>query len=462
VIGTMIGSGIFLTPTSILVQVNSVGASLCIWAATGVLVTMGSLCYCELALMIKKSGGEYNYIRAAYGDVMAYLFAWTSIIVTKPSSFAIISLGFAQYVTEPFYPGCEVPATIQKLAAVFCIMTITLANCISVKLSNSIQVFFTGAKLLMVVAICVGGIVLLAQGETQNFQDPFEGTSTKFEDWILAFYGGLWSFDGWNQMNFVTEEITNPERNFPVTILAGIPSVTVLYILMNVAYFTVLNKTQMLSSDAVAIKFGDKVFGPAAFLVPVAVACSTFGAANGSAFTGARLTYVAGRNGHMWSVFSYISVERLTPQPAVILNTFISLLMIIPDSSTFSTLIDFFTFASWIFYGLSFFSVVVLRFRHPNWKRPYRVWIWVPIVATIFASLIVFVPLIFEWQWGYLLATLIILLGLVFYVPLVHYKKVPGFLKPTTAFLQQVLEIVPPPSEADTEPIELDTDQPRC
>jgi len=262
-------------------------------------------------------------------------------------------------------------------------------------------------------------------------------------------------------MNFVTEEITDPERNFPITIMFGIPAVTVLYILMNVAYFTVLNKTQMLASDAVAIKFGDKVFGPAAFLVPVAVACSTFGAANGSAFTGARLTYVAGRNGHMWSLFSYISVERLTPQPAVLLNTFISLLMIIPDSSSFSTLIDFFTFASWIFYGMTFFAVVVLRYRKPNWKRPYRVWIWVPFVATIFSALIVVVPLT-AWNYGYLVAMIFILLGLVFYVPLVHYKKVPSFLKNVTAFLQEVFEVVPPPPETDTEPIELETDQPFC
>nr|XP_002119371.1 b(0,+)-type amino acid transporter 1-like [Ciona intestinalis] len=449
VVGTMIGSGIFMSPASILIHAHSVGASLCIWAACGVLATFGAMSYIELGLMIKKSGGEYQYLKAAYGEVAAFLFAWTSIIVTKPSSFAIIAIGFAQYVTAPFYPGCTPPATIQKCAAAFCILIISLINCFSVKLSNFVQIFFTAAKLLIIASIIIGGFVMLGQGHTENLTNGFEGSAKSFSAIAVAFYSGLWSYDGWNQLNFVTEELQNPVRNFPLTIMIGIPMVTVLYILVNIAYFTVMTPSEIISSSAVAITFGDRVFGPASFIVPVAVACSTFGAANGSAFTAGRLTYAAGRNGHMLKLFSYISVTKLTPSPALIFNSFIALLMIIPDASNFSTLIDYFTFASWIFYGATFLSVIVLRFRKPEWKRPYRVFIAIPAICFITSCYLIVAPIIDSPQLAYLYAAIFIIAGLVFYFPLIYFKKVPPFMEPLTSFLQQVLEVVPPPDMED-------------
>uniref|UniRef100_H2ZQ50 b(0,+)-type amino acid transporter 1 n=1 Tax=Ciona savignyi TaxID=51511 RepID=H2ZQ50_CIOSA len=502
VVGTMIGSGIFMSPASILVYANSVGASLCIWAGCGVLATFGAMSYIELGLMIKKSGAEYQYLKAAYGDVAAYLLAWTSIIVTKPSSFAIIAVGFAQYVTTPFYPGCLPPATVQKCAAAFCILLITLINCFSVKLSNFVQIFFTAAKLLIIAAIIVGGFVMLGQGHTENLTNAFEGSATSFSAIAVAFYSGLWSYDGWNQLNFVTEELDNPVRNFPLTIMIGIPMVTVFYILVNIAYFTVMTPSEIIASSAVAITFGDRVFGPASFIVPVAVACSTFGAANGSAFTASRLTYAAGRNGHMLKLFSFISVERLTPSPALIFNvryisiylptltvlychlnawvgpralrfyfvvlsyccrkmklsifsrytrtliyengSFIALLMIIPDASNFSTLVDYFTFASWIFYGATFLSVLVLRYRRPDWERPYRVFLPIPAICFIASLYLIVAPIIESPQLAYLYAAIFIVAGLIFYFPLIYFKKVPPFMG---SFLQELLEVVPPPAE---------------
>ncbi|CAK8682350.1 unnamed protein product [Clavelina lepadiformis] len=453
VVGTMIGSGIFMSPANIISNVGSVGSSLCIWAACGVLSTLAALSYVELGLMIRKSGGEYQYLKEAYGDLVGFLLAWTSIIVTKPSSFAIIAIGFAQYVTAPFYPGCTPPDTIMKCAAAFCILTISTINCFSVKLSNFVQIFFTGAKLLIIAAIIIGGFVMMGQGKTENITNGFENSISSFSAVALGFYSGLWSYDGWNQLNFVTEEIKNPVKNFPIAILIGIPMVTVLYILVNIAYFTVMTPSEIIASSAVAITFGDRVFGPASFIVPVAVACSTFGAANGSAFTAARLTYAAGRNGHMLNIFSYISVTRLTPSPALIFNSFIALLMILPNSSNFSTLIDYFTFASWIFYGATFLSVIVLRIRRPKWERPYKVWIVIPAICTAAAVYLIIAPIVEQPSLAYLYAACFILAGLIFYFPLIYFKKVPPFMEPLNAFLQELLEVVPPPDipDLDTE-----------
>uniref|UniRef100_H2Z9J4 b(0,+)-type amino acid transporter 1 n=1 Tax=Ciona savignyi TaxID=51511 RepID=H2Z9J4_CIOSA len=475
VVGTMIGSGIFLSPAGILAKAESVGASLCVWAGCGVLATLSSLSYTELGLMIQKSGGEYQYLKAAYGEVAGFLVVWTSVIVSKPSSFAIIAVGFAEYVTTPFYPGCTPPTSIQKCAAAICILLITAINCIHVKLANFVQIFFTAAKLLIIVAIIVGGFVMMAQpGGTDNFSNAFEGSATSFSAIAVAFYGGLWSYDGWNQLNYITEEIEKPNKNFPLAIMIGIPLVTVFYILVNIAYFAVMTPSELLQSNAVAITFGDRVFGPASFLVPVAVACSTFGAANGSAFTAGRITYAAGRGGHMLEIFSYISVTRLTPSPALIFNvrceynrfiqavivyiyvlrifaiilqSFISLIMIIPDSASFSTLIDYFTFASWIFYGASFLAVIILRIRKPEWKRPYRVWIVIPAICFIASLYLIVAPIIEEPQLAYLYATIFILAGLLFYFPFIYFKKVPPFMEPLTIFLQEVMEVVPPPEE---------------
>uniref|UniRef100_F6WN12 b(0,+)-type amino acid transporter 1 n=1 Tax=Ciona intestinalis TaxID=7719 RepID=F6WN12_CIOIN len=448
VVGTMIGSGIFLSPAGILAKAESVGASLCVWAGCGILATLSALSYVELGLLIRKSGGEYQYLKTAFGNVAGFLVIWTSVIVTKPSSFAIISIGFAEYVTAPFYPGCTPPATIQKCAAAFCILLITSINCINVKLANFVQIFFTAAKLLIIVAIIIGGFVMMARpGGTDNLVNAFEGSATSFSAIAVAFYGGQHNRGNTKPTEVINISTYTPYKNFPLALMIGIPLVTVCYVLVNIAYFTVMTPSEMLTSNAVAITFGDRVFGAASFVVPVAVACSTFGAANGSAFTAGRITYAAGRNGHMLQIFSYISVTKLTPSPALIFNSFIALIMIIPDASSFSTLIDYFTFASWIFYGASFLSLIVLRYRKPNWERPYKVFILVPVICFIASLYLIVAPIIDEPQLAYLYAAIFILAGLLFYFPLVHFKKVPAFMEPLSSFLQQVLEVVPPPDE---------------
>jgi len=449
VVGTMIGSGIFLSPAGILQEAKSPGASLCIWGACGLLATLSALSYIELGLMIKKSGGEYQYLKAAYGNLIAFLFAWTSVVVSKPSSFAIIAVGFAEYATVPFYPGCSAPQSIQKCASAFCIILITAINCFSVKVSNGVQVFFTAAKLSIIIAIIISGIVLLANGNTANLQNAFDGSASSFSAIAVAFYSGLWSYDGWNQLNFVTEEIKDPLRNFPLVVMLGIPITTIFYILVNISYFAVMTPSELIASSAVAITYGDRVFGAASFLVPLAVVCSTFGAANGSAFTAGRLTYAAGRNGHMLELFSYISVERLTPSPALIINSIVALIMILPDSSNFSTLIDYFTFASWIFYGATFLSVPILRYRYPKWHRPYRIFLPIPILCFLCSCYLIIAPIIEDPQIEYLYAACFIISGLLFYFPFIYFKKVPFFMDSFTAYMQQLLEVVPPPDTED-------------
>ncbi|XP_044931931.1 B(0,+)-type amino acid transporter 1 isoform X2 [Mustela putorius furo] len=438
IVGTIIGSGIFISPKSVLSNTNAVGPCLIIWAACGVLATL------ELGTMITKSGGEYPYLMEAFGPIPAYLFSWTSLFVIKPTSFAIICLSFSEYVCAPFYSGCKPPEVVVKCLAAAAILLITTVNSLSVRLGSYVQNVFTAAKLVIVAVIIISGLVLLAQGNTRNFENSFEGAQLSVGAISLAFYNGLWAYDGWNQLNYITEELRNPFRNLPLAIIIGIPLVTGCYILMNVSYFTVMTPTELLQSQAVAVTFGDRVLYPASWVVPLFVGFSTIGAANGTCFTAGRLVYVAGREGHMLKVLSYISVKRLTPAPAIIFYGIIATIYIIPGD--INSLVNYFSFAAWLFYGLTILGLVVMRFTKKDLERPIKVPIVIPILVTIVSAFLVVAPIISEPALEYLYCVLFILSGLIFYFLFVHYKFgwAQRISKPVTMQLQMLMEVVPP------------------
>ncbi|XP_062923063.1 b(0,+)-type amino acid transporter 1 [Mobula hypostoma] len=447
IVGTMIGSGIFISPTSVLENTGAVGPCLIIWAACGVLATIGALCYADLGTMIPQSGGEYSYLLEAFGPIPAFLYSWMSITVVKPSSFAIICLSFAQYAAAPFYPGCDPPQIATKCLAAVAIILITLVNSLSVKLAYYLQNFLTAAKLLIVAVIIMAGIVLIAQGNTHNFKNSFDGAQTSFGSIGLAFYNGLWAYDGWNQLNFITEELKNPYRDLPLSIMIGIPLVTICYILVNVAYFAVMTPNELLQSPAVAVTFGNRVLTPVSWIVPLFVVFSTFGAANGSCFTASRLTLVTAREGHMVKLLSYINIRRLTPSPALMFNGFLAIIYIIP--ADIDILINYFSFASWIFYGLTVFSLIVMRFTRKSLKRPVKVPIIFPAIVTIISIYLVLAPIIGEPDWAYLYCALFIVGGLIFYILFVyfHFDWIHKIMRPITMHLQLLMEVGPEETE---------------
>ncbi|CAN9506918.1 unnamed protein product [Ophioblennius macclurei] len=444
IVGTMIGSGIFISPKSVLLYTGAVGPCLIVWAACGVLAAVGALCYAELGTMITKSGGEYAYLSEAFHPVIAYLFSWTTVMVLKPSSFAIITMSLAEYASVPFYSGCTPPLVVTKCLAAAAMLLIASFNCFSVKLASYVQNFFTAAKLLIILIIVIAGIVLLAQGNTENLANAFDSPSLSFGSVGLAFYNGLWAYEGWNQLNFITEELKNPSRNLPLAIIIGIPLVSVCYVMINFAYFSVLTPNELLVSQAVAVSFGDKVLYPMSWIVPLFVAFSTFGAANGSCFTAGRLAYVAGRQGHTVEILSYISVKHFTPAPALIFNTILALIYIIP--ADINTLINYFSFAQWGFYGLTTLALIVMRFTRKDLHRPLKVPIILPIIMVVMSCYLVVAPIIDKPEMEYLYCAIFILSGLVLYIPFVHMKVrwANRIIEPITVHLQLLLEVIPP------------------
>lgn len=447
IVGTMIGSGIFVSPSGLLVRTGSVGLSFVIWIACGVLSLLGALAYAELGTMNTSSGAEYAYFMDAFGPLPAFLFSWVSTLVLKPSQMAIICLSFAQYAVEAFVSECGPPDTVVKMVSVLAIAVILFINCYSVNLATGVQNVFTAAKLGAIVIVICGGAYKLSEGNTQHLQDPFKGSTSSLGNIATAFYTGLWAYDGWNNLNYVTEEIKNPSVNLPRSIIIGIPLVTFCYVLINVSYLAVMSAAEMIESEAVAVTFGNRILGVMAWLMPLSVTVSTFGSANGTLFAAGRLCFAASREGHLLDILSYVHIRRFTPAPGLIFHSLIAVAMVL--SGSIDSLIDFFSFTAWIFYGGSMLALIVMRYTKPNAPRPYKVPLIIPVVVLVISVYLIIAPIIDEPQIEYLYAALFIVAGLIFYVPFVYYNCMPTAMDSITVFLQILLEVAPTQSMFD-------------
>ncbi|XP_054470330.1 b(0,+)-type amino acid transporter 1-like [Anoplopoma fimbria] len=234
--GTMIGSGIFMSPQTVLLTIGSPGASMVVWACCGLLVILASFCYAELGTVIRESGGEYIYILRTSGPVVAFMLIFSSVLFVRPAGVAGISLSFAQYVVAPFYSDCPPPVLLVKCVAAVAIIVLATVNCLNVRFSMSVQVFFMVVKVLALAVIIIGGLVMLIRGHTENFEDSFENTNLAINPIGIAFYQGLWSYDGWNNLNYVTEELKRPEVShiYGLLLLLSLTAEEVLYGLINV------------------------------------------------------------------------------------------------------------------------------------------------------------------------------------------------------------------------------------
>ncbi|CAF2053480.1 unnamed protein product [Rotaria magnacalcarata] len=441
VIGTIIGSGIFISPKSILEETKSVGLCLIIWTICGLISILGALCYAEIGAVIPRNGAEVAYLKEGIGsvhertgDILAYLFIWTSTLITIPSTIAVISLTFSRYFLSGVMGDCEPSKELVTLFAIFTILMLININAISVSAANRLNIIFVICKVLTIMTVIIVGLVRIGQGHTLNLKHSFDGTTTKPFGVALAFYKGLFAYGGWNNLNSVTEELKNPKRNLWLSVVLGLPSVIVLYVLTNISYFTVMNKVELLSSDAVAVTWAQVALGPVVRALPILISISALGSASAILFGGARCCMVGAQYGYLPELFACVQSQRLTPLPGVVLLGFLAIAYSIP--SDLYALIDFFSFSVWIFYGLTFVATLCCKFTKKDVQRMINVPIPLVIVIILISIYLIIVPVISYPSVGFLIAALVILFGLVFYYPFVYRKIELQLMKKTSSSCQ--------------------------
>ncbi|KAL3204941.1 hypothetical protein MRX96_041070 [Rhipicephalus microplus] len=441
IVGSIIGSGIFVSPRGVLANTGSVGASLIVWVACGIFSMIGAYCYAELGCMITKTGADYAYIMEAFGPFVAFLRLWVECMIVRPCSQAIVALTFSFYVLRPIFPDCDPPDPAVRALAFVCIALLTFVNCWDVKWSTRVQDFFTYGKLIALATIIITGIVQLCYGHTEHFN--FENTETDVTKIALSFYSGLFAYNGWNYLNFVIEELKDPHRNLPLAIFISCILVMVVYTFSIVAFHTTLSVQEVLGAEAVAVTFAEKLYGYMAWIVPVFVAMSTFGGVNGILFTSSRLFYAGAEHGQMPRLLCMISINRLTPSPAVLAMCLLSLVYLC--SSDIFALINYVGFATWLAIGLAVATLPYFRWKAPNLKRPIKVNLIWPIIYLIATVFITIVPMIAEpVQTGF--GALIIATGAPVYFIFVYWKNKPRWIQgpfdSATLFLQKMLVVV--------------------
>lgn len=414
VVGLIIGSGIFSSPSQVNSNAGSYGASLIAWVVAGVLAWTGAASYAELGGAIPLNGGSQAYLSKIFGELTGFLFAWCAVLVLKPGSAAIIAIVFGEYVVRAVV-GADVEHVnpwIEKGVAVGGLAVVILVNCVSTKATTRAGDILMVFKFVALVGITVTGIVVAVTGlssggkASQEWKTGwFQNTNTDISGWAVALYGGLWAFDGWDNTSYVTGEFKRT-RDIPRVIHTAMPLVIISYILANVSYFLVLPQSIIESTNAIAVQFGAKVFGSIGSLVlALVVSMSCIGALNATIFTSGRLVYIAGKEGYLPSVFGKLGacgqpteptplsednrfkarVCRLfssdtsrTPINAMALNGALVLVYIVVGE--FKTLVTFYGVAGYTFYFLTVLGLIVLRIREPYLERPYKTWISTPII----------------------------------------------------------------------------------
>ncbi|XP_032246446.1 asc-type amino acid transporter 1 isoform X3 [Phoca vitulina] len=468
IIGNIIGSGIFISPKGVLEHSGSVGLALFVWVLGGGVTVLGSLCYAELGVAIPKSGGDYAYVTEIFGGLAGFLLLWSAVLIMYPTSLAVISMTFSNYVLQPVFPNCIPPAAASRTLSMACLMLLTWVNSSSVRWATRIQDVFTGGKLLALSLIIGMGFVQIFQGHFEELRP-----SNAFDFWMtpsvghlaLAFLQGSFAFSGWNFLNYVTEELVDPRKNLPRAIVISIPLVTFVYTFTNIAYFTAMSPQELLASNAVAVTFGEKLLGYFSWVMPVSVALSTFGGINGYLFTSSRLCFSGAREGHLPSLLAMIHVRRCTPIPALLVCCgATAVIMLVGDTYT---LINYVSFINYLCYGVTILGLLVLRWRRPALHRPIKVNLLVPVAYLVFwAFLLVFSFISEPIVCG--VGVIIILTGVPVFFLGVFWRSQPkcvhGLTESMTRWGQELCFVVYPqgaPEEEDNGPCPLPaTDKP--
>jgi APA family basic amino acid/polyamine antiporter len=390
VVGTIIGSGIFLVPAEMMQAVGSAWLVYLAWIVGGVLSLAGAITYAELGAMKPQAGGEYVYIRDAYGPLPGFLYAWTWFAIAKPASIATLTTGFVRilgtFSTFEFFSHAAVrsPFAISygQLVAIAAAILITGLNYIGIRRAGDFQVVFTLLKIAIIVAVAFMAFTA-ASGTWRNFQTSFSGATGGFPGFMAALVAALWAYDGWNDLNMVSGEIRDPGRTIPIALIAGVGTVAVLYMLTNAAVQYVLPAASIAASPRPVSEATAVAVGPwGAAIVSAGMALSMLVALNGTIMSGARVPFAMARDGYFFKAMADVHPVFHTPSVALIVQLVLSIILLL-FAGSFRQLFSLAIFAEWLFYMTATSTVFVLRRKEPDASRPYRTWGY-PFIPALF------------------------------------------------------------------------------
>jgi APA family basic amino acid/polyamine antiporter len=410
VVGSMIGSGIFIVSADILRQVHTPGLLLLVWAVSGIVTLMGALAYGELAAMFPNAGGQYVYLREGISPLFGYLYGWTLFTVIQTGTIAAVAVAFARF-TAVFFPALspdvflgttinlgsgpiQVGLSPQRILAVISVIVLTWINIRGVRTAALIQTSLTVIKTAAVAGLIVLGITVGRNAEAiaANFGPSFwpaGGLTLGLLPLIgAAMVGSLFSMDAWNNVGFASGELKDPKRDLPFAMATGVLVVTVLYLLANVAYLNVLPADAIANApqDRVGTAALQAILGePGLYIMAAAIMISTFGCNNGLILSGARVYYAMAQDNLFFKSTAVLHPTYKTPAVALVVQAIWTCVLCL--SGTYGELLNYVIFAALLFYMLTAVGLFLLRRRRPTAERPVKavLYPWLPalyIVAT--------------------------------------------------------------------------------
>ena len=384
VIGIVIGAGIFLLPNLIAQNLTSIPSILTVWVVAGILSYFGVLAYAELGAMIPATGGQYVYLREAYGPLTAFVCGWSFTMVVLAGGIGFLAVSFSIYLGQ----FVQLTPAAAKVISISLIAVLSAVNYIGVKEGAWVQRIFTACKIAGLLLLI--GAAFFGTHSTATLPallPPAALPPFSMAKFGVAMIACLMAYNGWSYVSFVAGEVKNPQRNLPRALTLGMCAVMALYLLANIAYLKVLSIPEIAATPRVGALLAERTMGPlGAAVLSITVLLSIIGAMNGCILTAARIPFAQARDGLFFQVFGRIHPRFRTPSFAIILQAVWTAVLVL--SGSYQTLFQYSMVAAWIFYSLSVAAIYFLRRKRPDLHRPYKMWgypytLWIFIVVAV-------------------------------------------------------------------------------